>query len=112
MMLEVLHPLALKGLARPGDLAEATGLSEQDVDARLAELAEAGLARLRGGRISRWTVTEDGRARRAELLRASVTEAGAEREVESAYETFLPVNGAFKALCTRWQDDRDATRAG
>ena len=39
----------------------------------------------------------------AELLAADVADPARKAALDTAYEAFLPVNGAFKRLCTDWQ---------
>ena len=105
-MLEVLHTLTLKGLAFPADLSGSTGLAEPDITELLTGWAERGLVRERTGRMSGWSVTPYGRAERDAWLAANP----AGPELADGYASFLPLNSAFKALCTRWQqrpDDSD-----
>ncbi|MQY03740.1 MarR family transcriptional regulator [Actinomadura macrotermitis] len=109
--LNTLNSLTIKGLAQAAELSRATGTPEPELAARLEELAAAGLVRQRTGRISGWSVTPEGRAHRDELLRAELAEHGAHAAVEAAYTAFLPLNDEVKALCTRWQADRDETAA-
>lgn len=96
----VLHALKLKGLASAEDLAEITGSS--DLAPLLDGLIAEELVKLRTGRVGGYTLTKAGRGAHAELVAQHVT--GAERAgVDRAYDAFLPVNGRFKVVCTRWQ---------
>lgn len=96
----VVHALKVKGLASAEDLAAITG--RDDLAEVLDELAADELAKLRTGRVSGYMLTKAGREAHASLLAAAVTDderAGA----ATAYAAFLPVNGRFKEVCTRWQ---------
>jgi hypothetical protein len=97
----VLHALRIKGMATDEALLEATGL-EPDVIAKIvAGLADDGLARILSGRITGAMLTTDGRPVHAELLAEDV--AGVAAGLAAGYEGFLPFNGRFKDLSTRWQ---------
>lgn len=96
----VLHALKVKGLASAGDLAEITG--SPDLGPLLDDLVGEELVRLRTGRVAGYTLTKAGRGAHPELLARHVTD-GERAGVSRAYESFLPVNARFKAVCTRWQ---------
>ncbi len=96
----VVHALKVKGLASAEDLTEITGRT--DLAPVLDELTAAELVKLRTGRIGGYTLTKEGRAAHPQLVAAAVTDeerAGLGR----TYDAFLPVNGRFKQVCTRWQ---------
>lgn len=94
------HVLKVKGLASAEDLAEVTGRT--DLAPALEELIGEELVKLRTGRIGGYTLTKAGREAHPVLLAAAVTDE--ERAgVAKTYEAFLPVNGRFKQICTRWQ---------
>jgi hypothetical protein len=96
----VVHALKVKGLASAEDLAEASGRT--DLGPVLDELTGEALVKLRTGRIGGYALTKAGREAHPALLAAAVTDellAG----VTKTYEAFLPVNGRFKLICTRWQ---------
>jgi hypothetical protein len=112
-MLELLHNLTIKGLARPEEVADAIGWSPEDVTAGLDMLRSGGLVRYREGRLAGWSVTPEGRSERDRLLRAALdVPAGA--ALAEGYERFLPLNTRFKELCTHWQarSPGDATVVG
>jgi hypothetical protein len=96
----VVHTLKVKGLASAEDLAEITGRA--DLDPVLAELTDEALVKLRTGRISGYSLTKEGREAHAGLVAAAVTD-GERIGVAATYDAFLPVNGRFKEVCTRWQ---------
>lgn len=96
----VVHALKVKGLASADDLVEITGRT--DLAPVLEELIAAELVKLRTGRIGGYALTKEGRELHSELVASAVTEeerAGLAR----TYDAFLPVNGRFKEVCTRWQ---------
>ncbi|WP_214364867.1 MarR family transcriptional regulator [Pseudonocardia sp. H11422] len=94
------HALKVKGLASAEDLAEVTGRT--DLAPVLEELTGEELVKLRTGRIGGYALTKTGREAHPALLAAAVTDE--ERAgVAKTYEAFLPVNGRFKQICTRWQ---------
>lgn len=96
----IVHALRVKGLATAEDLAAVTGRT--DLEPVLAELVDAGLLRLRSGRVSGYALTKEGREAHPALLGAAVTD-GERAGATKAYDAFLPVNGRFKQVCTRWQ---------
>jgi hypothetical protein len=96
----VVHALKVKGLASAEDLTEITG--RDDLDGVLDELVAEELVKLRTGRIGGYTLTKQGREAHPALVASAVTDA--ERGgVSRTYDAFLPVNGRFKEVCTRWQ---------
>jgi protein tyrosine/serine phosphatase len=97
----VLHALALKGLA-PDEVLEAiTGLEQDVLREEIDRLVDDGLARRREGRVTGSMLTGEGRTAHAELL-AQDTE-GCADALDRSYTAFLPLNSAFKEVCTRWQ---------
>lgn len=99
----VLHAVRVKGMARAAHVADAVGLAEADVEAALERAAAEGLARLRTGTISGWSITADGRARHAERLAEDLESSGLRPRLTRVYERFVGMNEAFKELCTTWQ---------
>jgi DNA-binding MarR family transcriptional regulator len=98
----VVHALRLTGMASQDNLADVTGLDPAELSPVLDELVAAGLAKQRTGRLSGYALTADGRGLHRDLLSVHVTP-GEVAGVAAAYEAFLPVNGRFKDICTRWQ---------
>jgi hypothetical protein len=96
----IVHTLKVKGVASADDLAEVTGRS--DLEPVLAELVDEELVRLRTGRVAGYTLTKPGREAHAELVAAAVTD-DERAGVGRTYAAFVPVNGRFKEVCTRWQ---------
>ena len=96
----VVHALKVKGLASAEDLAEITGRT--DLAPVLDELTAEGLVKLRTGRVGGYALTKEGRGAHPQLVAAAVTD-GEKAGLGAAYEAFLPVNGRFKEVCTRWQ---------
>lgn len=98
----VLHALTVKGAAGEDGLVDATGLPAEDVRAETALLIAEELVRPRKGRIGGFALLDAGKAAHARLLAADIGE-GAALALDIAYRRFLPLNGRFKSLCTRWQ---------
>jgi DNA-binding MarR family transcriptional regulator len=98
----VLNALAVKGVASEAALAEVTGLNEEEVTAEVGEMLEAGYVRRRKGRLGGLSLLDAGRAEHRTLLALDVGEE-AKAVLAGVYESFRPVNGRFKDLCTRWQ---------
>jgi hypothetical protein len=96
----VVHTLKVKGVASADDLAEITGRS--DLEGVLAELTAEELVKLRTGRVGGYVLTKPGREAHPALLAAAVTE-GERAGVSRTYDAFIPANGQFKEVCTRWQ---------
>jgi hypothetical protein len=97
----VLHALRLKGMAGDEALHDVTGLDADVIAKTLAGLVDEGLAKVRTGRVTGAMLTRDGRPVHAELLAEDV--AGLPAGLAEGYDGFLPLNGRFKDLCTRWQ---------
>ena len=98
----LLHALVVKGVAGEEALVEVTGLAPEDVRAHVQRLLQGELVRQRKGRIGGLALLDAGRAAHRELLVDDIDDASAEA-LDTAYQGFLPLNGRFKDLCTRWQ---------
>jgi pyruvate,orthophosphate dikinase len=97
--LVVLRAVRLRLVARPDQVAAATGLDQATVDGRLAGLAGRGLV---GDTPRGWRLTPEGQARLAELLdaeRATVDRGAA----VALHEEFLVRDRALKELVTEHQ---------
>lgn len=70
---------------------------------RLVALDGKGLVELRTGRGAGWALTQAGRARLQSALAAELDGGGLREAVAGSYERLVPLNAAFKQLCTRWQ---------
>ena len=99
----VLHTVRVKGIADDDAIIGATGLDPKEVRATLGDLAEAGAATHRDGRITGWSLTPEGRAQHAKIVADELDAAGGRDEVTSAYRDFLSVNAALLGVCTDWQ---------
>jgi hypothetical protein len=99
----ILTALRLKSFAPAEVVAASARLQVTDVDARLDDLRERGLARHREGAITGWLLTPEGRARGQQLLATELDDTGARRVVQAAYEQFLGLNPELLELCTDWQ---------
>lgn len=100
--LRVLHAVRLSGLASEGAVATATGLPEADVAELMATLTGSGLVKRRTGRMPGYSLTAEGRSHHAERVAGTLPD-GARPGLEQGYHAFLPLNAAFKQLCTDWQ---------
>ncbi|MFE7068847.1 hypothetical protein ACFU96_01980 [Streptomyces sp. NPDC057620] len=108
---DVLHVLALKGMAATDPLVAGSRYEREDVLAELEKLRADGLA-THMERRGLWRVTPEGRDRHAALLDEDLTDddvtghdvtGDARDRLRPGYELFLPLNDRFKELCTRWQ---------
>ncbi|MFH8462562.1 hypothetical protein [Streptomyces sp. NPDC017991] len=110
---DVLHVLALKGMAATDLLVTGSRYAREDVLAELEKLRADGLA-THLERRGLWRVTPEGRDRHAALLDEDLTDedptdhdegvtGDALARLRPGYELFLPLNDRFKELCTRWQ---------
>lgn len=97
----ILHALTVKGVASEAALADVTGLPVDEVTGEVERLIETEHLRRRKGRIGGLALLDAGKAAHCELLPADVGDA--RPALDEVYEAFLPVNGRFKDLCTRWQ---------
>lgn len=97
-----LHTLRVMGMASAGRVAEATGLTEQELRPVLDRLVVDEHAKERAGAIGGFRLTPVGRQAHLELLGERVT-ADERAGVANAYEAFLPANAVFKQCCTAWQ---------
>lgn len=105
--LVVLHALRLKGMADVGAIARASGRETAVVEAELADLLAHGVVRFLDKRDS-WSLTPEGRAEHARLLRADLDGAGCAGVVESAYRRILGVNVELLATITALQQGDQA----
>jgi hypothetical protein len=99
----VLHGLRLMGPTRARAIADVAGMSELDVERRIARLAVERLAVYRSSRPAGWSLTPAGRVEHADLVRREVDATGARPTIEAAYERFRAVNPAVLEVCSRWQ---------
>lgn len=103
----VLHGLRVKGLASPESVAEATGLTVEDVREQLDAAVERQLARLRNaGRVQGYMLTAAGRSRHGELRERRVADADVTALVP-AYDDFLAPNREFKQVTTYAQTEAE-----
>ena len=99
----VLHTLRLKGFAEVDAVADATGLSSNEVSKHIEVFETDGLVIHRAGTVSGWTLTEAGRAEDERRAAAEIEAAGLRPAIEHAYDEFLAHNGDVLQLCTDWQ---------
>jgi hypothetical protein len=106
MSTDLLHTLAIKGMAPSQVLATAVGEDEPGLRVELELLRTNGFATFLERRAV-WRITPDGREHHASLLDSEFPAETRDR-LRPAYEEFLPLNRRFKELCTRWQTRGDA----
>lgn len=103
LSLLTLHALKLKGFADVPVLASATAVDADQVERRLAELAEGGLVRRRTGPMPGWSLTAAGQRAHSELLRKDLEASEARPLVVDAYRRFMGINQELLQTCTAWQ---------
>lgn len=99
----VLVALRLRPLLDAAAVAERAGLAAERVEAELAALGDAGLARRRDGRVSGWMLTAEGRDRCHQQVAAEVSDPRVRHQVRQGYDRFLEVNQPLIEACTAWQ---------
>ena len=99
----VLHTLRCIGAAGEDRVAEASGLPVVAVVDHLRDLADQGLVSGSAGPFSAWMLTEDGRARDAEMVATELEQTGARAAVQGGYLEFLELNGPLLRVCSDWQ---------
>jgi hypothetical protein len=107
----VLHGLRVRHLSSVDELADATGLLRERVEAEVAALAGDGLAIERGGVRPGWALTPAGRSHHAEAAAGELSRSGAAAALGRAYLSFLELNPAVLAACGAWQLRDDGTAA-
>jgi hypothetical protein len=100
---DYLHLLVLKGNASTSLIADILGNDIDQAATTLDSLQASGRVLQRSGRIAGWGLTADGRQLHDELLTAEADTQAPMSELREIYTRFVPVNAAFKALCTDWQ---------
>lgn len=105
--LVVLHALRLKGMADAAEIARAGGAAPAAVEAELADLLAHAMVRFLDKRGS-WSLTPEGRAEHARLLRVDLDGAGCVAVVESSYRRILGVNVELLATITALQQGEPA----
>jgi hypothetical protein len=99
----VLHSLRCIGFAELRRVAEATGLTDPDVESELIDLGAAGLVTYRTGAFEGWGLTDTGRTVDAERIVDELRSTGARTAIAEAYDVFLALNPELLELCTAWQ---------
>ena len=110
LVMRVLHGLRTKGMADVDALAQAAGLSPEQVATVLDELGEQNWVRYRdGNRAKGWMLLAEGRAEAERLVAAEVEESGRLPQVQGLYESFRILDPMLKAACTEFQVRGDQT---
>ena len=98
----VLHCLRCIGFVSHPRIVAAAGLSESEVDERLADLVAAGLVTHDPGEFGGWGLSEAGRAADAERITEELATSGTRAAITRAYDDFLVLNPELIELCTAW----------
>ncbi len=99
----VLHALRCAGYCALPRLAASTGLSLDEVESELIDLAVEGLVERPDAALGAWGLTDAGRAADGERIAAEMERAGARPAVEGAFDRFLVLNPELLDLSTAWQ---------
>ena len=99
--LSVLMALRVQGVASPERVAAATGDDVAHVASKLGELATAGYATERTGRLAGFTLTPDGSAHLDKLLADEGLRAS--EGLKDCYDQFMAVNNRVLKLSSDWQ---------
>jgi hypothetical protein len=96
------HALRIKGFVKVENVAELSGLPEEEVLSHLQAMQEAGQTNYRENR-GLWQLTPDGREAYVVALEEDVCRPGFREGLAEKYHRFLQLNEAFKQLCSDWQ---------
>jgi hypothetical protein len=96
------HALRIKGFVKVEDIADLSGLPEDEVLAHLQAMQEEGHTNYREAR-GLWQLTPDGREAYAIALEEDVCRPGFREALHDKYHRFLEMNETFKQLCADWQ---------
>lgn len=100
---EVLHALAMAGVADPATVAGAADASADEVGETLESLASDGLVEETDGL---WYVTDAGDERLTERCRARLDDRSLAR-LRERFDEFETLDGRMKDLASEWQASRD-----
>ena len=104
LVMRALHALRTKGMADEEAIAQAAGVSTEQADAVLKELAEQGWVRYRdGSRAKGWMLLGAGRVEGERLVAAQVEASGVRSQIQGLYRSFLVLDPELKAACTDFQ---------
>jgi len=98
-----LHVVRVRGVTGSAEIAAATGLDEDAVDAAMQAHAAHDLVTLRTGALAGWALTPFGRDEDAQRCAAELDGAGIRDAVDALYRRFLELNPQLLRLCTDWQ---------
>lgn len=98
----ILHCLAMEGVAETGTVVGDTGVPEAEVTDTLEELEEQGFVESEGF----WYLTDEGEAHLDELLRQRFSSEELD-ELENRYPEFESLDIEFKDLANAWQQSDD-----
>jgi hypothetical protein len=98
-----LHVLRVRGVTGTAEIAVATGLDEDAVEAAMRVHAANDLVTLRTGALPGWALTPFGRDEDAQGCAAELDGAAVRETVDALYRRFLVLNPQLLRLCTDWQ---------
>lgn len=99
-----LHAVRLLGFADTSAVAHRYQQDADEVSETLLDLEAYGLVARSGfGGSAGWSLTDRGRAQDERHLAAELEESGARHTVAGAHARFVPSNGRFQEIVTRWQ---------
>lgn len=101
--LDLLHAIRLRGLVGATELSRLTDESVTTVEETLVSASSKGLVIRTRGRISGWSLTDEGRLSVEHLLTEEVDRLGVRDALVDVYESFLMINAEVLAICTAWQ---------
>jgi hypothetical protein len=96
------HALRIKGFVKVENVAELSGLPEEEVLSHLQAMQEEGQTNFRENR-GLWQLTPDGREAYVIALEEDVCRPGFREGLAEKYHRFLEMNESFKQLCSDWQ---------
>lgn len=99
----ILHTLRIRGFVQSTEIANSTGLNNEEVESYLDSFREKNLVNYREGRIEGWMLTQEGREHIQQLVSSELDSSGHVGEVNADYQSFLLINQDFLSLCTDWQ---------
>lgn len=104
LVMRVLHALRTKGMADEEAVAQAVGVSTEQVGAVLEAQAQQGWVRYRdGSRAKGWMLLGTGRVEGERLVAAEVDASGVRSRIHELYRSFLVLDPELKTVCTDFQ---------
>jgi hypothetical protein len=99
----LLHTLRCIGFVTADRLATASGLTPEETNRRLGELADRSFVSMTPGPFGGWALTDEGRGAEERILKDELELTGALEQVRLGYESFLRLNPTLLQISTDWQ---------